>query len=49
MARIVELRDQMGLNLRQIAKTLNENGVAAKRSDRWHPMKVKRVLDRATR
>jgi DNA invertase Pin-like site-specific DNA recombinase len=39
-------RDALGLSLREIAGRLDEEGVPAKRSAGWHPMKVKRVLDR---
>lgn len=41
--RIGELRDQ-GMSLRQIASALTEDGFKPKRSDRWHPQTVSRVL-----
>ncbi len=43
--RIAQLR-QKGASYRDIADEFNIEGVAAKRTDRWHPMAVKRVVDR---
>ena len=43
--RIRELRAE-GKSLRQIAETLTGEGLSPKRSERWHPYTVKRVLDR---
>jgi DNA invertase Pin-like site-specific DNA recombinase len=43
--RIGQLRDK-GSSFREIADEFNGEGVAAKRTDRWHPMGVKRVADR---
>jgi DNA invertase Pin-like site-specific DNA recombinase len=45
IARIAELH-RGGASLRQIAATLDREGHRPKRSDRWHPMKVKLVVDR---
>lgn len=46
VGRILELRSK-GASLRQIACTLTAEGLEPKRGGAWHPMKVKRVLDRA--
>lgn len=46
LARIRGLRAG-GASLRDIAAVLNADGVAAKRSARWHPQSVARVLSRA--
>lgn len=35
-----------GKSLRDIAKVLTGEGLRPKRSERWHPYTVKRVLDR---
>ncbi|MDH3426265.1 MAG: recombinase family protein, partial [Acidimicrobiia bacterium] len=35
-----------GKSLRDIAKVLTGEGLRTKRSERWHPYTVKRVLDR---
>jgi DNA invertase Pin-like site-specific DNA recombinase len=43
--RIRVLRDE-GKSLRQIAEVLTGEGLRPKRSERWHPYTVKRVLDR---
>jgi DNA invertase Pin-like site-specific DNA recombinase len=45
LERILELRRQ-GASLRTIARTLEDEGVKPKRSDRWHPQTLKRLLDR---
>jgi DNA invertase Pin-like site-specific DNA recombinase len=45
ISRMVALRGD-GMSLRQIAGVLNESGLSPKRSGAWHPMMVKRVLDR---
>ena len=42
---ITELRTA-GRSLRNIAASLNQEGVRPKRSDQWHPYTVKRILDR---
>lgn len=36
-----------GSSLRQIGNHLDDEGLVPKRSTRWHPMKVKRVIDRS--
>jgi DNA invertase Pin-like site-specific DNA recombinase len=46
VARIAKLREK-GKSYREIADEFNEAGVAAKRSNRWHPMAVKRIVDRS--
>jgi hypothetical protein len=43
--RIRELHSD-GKSLRQIAEVLMVQGLCPKRSGRWHPYTVKRVLDR---
>ncbi len=45
IARIAELH-QAGASLRSIAATLEREGHKPKRSARWHPQKVKLVVDR---
>jgi DNA invertase Pin-like site-specific DNA recombinase len=35
-----------GQSLREIAATLTSEGIKPKRSDRWHPQSLKRILDR---
>lgn len=43
--RIAELR-RVGRSLREIARTLDEEGHRPKRGDRWHPETVRRILAR---
>jgi DNA invertase Pin-like site-specific DNA recombinase len=43
---IIQLRNE-GASLRNIAVTLTAEGLEPKRGGRWHPMMVKRVVDRA--
>jgi DNA invertase Pin-like site-specific DNA recombinase len=43
--RIDELR-RRGKSYREIADEFNDEGVAAKRAARWHPMAIKRIADR---
>jgi DNA invertase Pin-like site-specific DNA recombinase len=45
IARASELRDE-GLSLRQIAAALTDEGHTPRRSARWHPQVVKRLLTR---
>lgn len=45
-ARMRGLRDA-GMSFRQIADQLNEEGLMSKRGGTWHPMTVRRVLERA--
>jgi DNA invertase Pin-like site-specific DNA recombinase len=44
--RIVELRKQ-GASLREIAATMQREGVAPRRGARWHPAVLRRILERA--
>lgn len=44
---MMEMRED-GRSLREIAGTLNEDGVRPKRGRRWHPATVSRVVERAT-
>jgi len=46
VARITDLR-AAGATLRQIVRTLDVEGYATKRSGRWHPEAVRRILNRA--
>lgn len=46
VARIGQLRNE-GASYREIADEFNGEGIAAKRTDRWHPMAVKRIADRS--
>jgi DNA invertase Pin-like site-specific DNA recombinase len=43
--RVAELRDD-GMSLRAIGEVLTEEGLKPRRSSRWHPMTIRRVLDR---
>ena len=43
--RIGRLRHK-GASYREIADEFNDQGIASKRTDRWHPMAVKRIADR---
>jgi DNA invertase Pin-like site-specific DNA recombinase len=36
-----------GKSLRDIARTLNDEGIPPRRGERWYPMTVRRVLDRS--
>jgi DNA invertase Pin-like site-specific DNA recombinase len=45
VSRIGRLRDK-GASYREIADEFNGEGIASKRTDRWHPMAVKRIADR---
>lgn len=47
VARMRELRDD-GVSLRGICDVLTAEGMKPKRSDRWHPMTVARILKRRT-
>jgi DNA invertase Pin-like site-specific DNA recombinase len=45
LARIAALRRE-GASLREIARVLDTEGLRAKRSDRWHPESLRRILAR---
>jgi len=47
VARIAELR-RKGASYRGIANEFNREGVAPKRAAQWHPMAIKRIVDRST-
>ncbi|MFH8738903.1 recombinase family protein [Streptomyces sp. NPDC017964] len=47
-ARARQLRDEDGLSFREICDVLAAEGIRPKRSDRWHPETVRRMLANAT-